>query len=49
MFRLPNITGKTDSEKIAQLTDYMFQFVRELNMKMNSLEENTEEKGDENG
>jgi hypothetical protein len=49
MFRLPNITGKTDSEKIAQLTDYMFQFVRELNMKFDSLEENTDDKGDKNG
>ena len=49
MFRLPNITGKTDSEKIAQLTDYIFQLVRELNIKMNSLEENTEDKGDKNG
>ena len=45
-FRLPTITGKTDSEKIAQLTDYMFPLVRELNMKMDSLEENTDDKGD---
>jgi hypothetical protein len=49
MFRLPNINGRTDSEKIAQLTDFIFQLVRELNMKMNSLEENTDDKGDKNG
>ena len=46
MFRLPNINGRTDAEKIAQLIDYLFQLVRELNMKMNSLEENTDDKGD---
>ena len=39
MFRLPNITGKTDSEKISQITDYLFQLVRELDIKTAALDE----------
>ena len=32
VYRLPNITGKTDSEKVEQIKDFLFQLVRQLNM-----------------
>jgi hypothetical protein len=44
MFRLPNINASTDSEKIKQTADFLFQFVRELNLKMESIDESTEKK-----
>lgn len=44
MFRLPNINASTDSGKIKQIEDYLFQFVRELNLKMESLDKSTEKK-----
>ena len=43
MFRLPNITGRTDSEKISQITDYLFQLARELNLKTESIEKSIED------
>lgn len=44
MFRLPNINALTDSGKIKQIEDYLFQFVRELNLKMDSIEDESTEK-----
>lgn len=44
MFQLPNINAPTDSGKIKQIQDYLFQFVRELNLKMESIDESTEKK-----
>jgi hypothetical protein len=32
VYRLPNINGKTDSEKVEQIKDFLFQLVRQLNM-----------------
>ena len=32
MYRLPNINAPTDSGKIAQIQDYLFQLVRQMNM-----------------
>ena len=32
MFRLPNINHPTDSGKIQQISDFLFQFIRQLNM-----------------
>lgn len=42
MFRLPNINGQTDSHKIKQIADFLFQFIRELNIKMERIEKNIE-------
>ena len=41
MFRLPNINHPTDSGKIQQIADFLFQFIRQLNMEQNSAESNT--------
>lgn len=38
MFRLPNINHPTDSGKIQQIADFLFQFIRQLNMEQNSAE-----------
>ena len=43
MFRLPNINGRTEAEKVSQLTDYLFQLIRELNLKMESIDKSIEE------
>ena len=32
VYRLPNINGKTDSEKVEQIKDFLFQLIRQLNM-----------------
>ena len=37
--RLPNITGKTEKEKIAQMENYLYQLVGDLQFVINSLEE----------
>ena len=44
MFRLPKIDAPTDSGKIKQIEDFLFQFVRELNLKMESIENESTEK-----
>ena len=44
MFRLPNINAPTDSEKIKQIEDFLFQFVREMNLKMESIEDELNDK-----
>lgn len=36
--RLPNITGKTDTEKITQLTRYIYQLTEQLNFSLNEIE-----------
>lgn len=36
--RLPNITGKTDTEKITQLTRYIYQLTEQLNFSLNETE-----------
>ena len=41
MFRLPNINHPTDSGKIQQIADFLFQFIRQLNMEQNSAESTT--------
>lgn len=41
MFRLPNINHPTDSGKIQQIADFLFQFIRQLNMEQNSAEGTT--------
>lgn len=38
MFRLPNVNGQTDSQRIKQIADFLFQFVRELNLKVEQIE-----------
>lgn len=38
--RLPNINAKTDSEKIAQLTKYLYQMTEQLNFSFNTIETN---------
>lgn len=38
MFRLPNINARSDSAKIKQIEDFLFQFIRELNLKMESID-----------
>ena len=37
--RLPNITGKTEKEKLAQMENYLYQLVGDLQFVINSLEE----------
>lgn len=37
--RLPNITGKTEKEKIAQMENYLYQLVGDLQFVINSMEE----------
>lgn len=37
-FRLPNITGATEKEQIAQLKAYIFYLVDELQFALNNLE-----------
>lgn len=37
-FRLPRITAGTDSEKIAQLTKYIYRLTEQLNFSMNTIE-----------
>lgn len=37
-FRLPNINGKTDSEKISQITRYIYRLTEQLNFSVNSAE-----------
>lgn len=37
-FRLPKITAGTDSEKIAQLTRYIYQLTEQLNFSLNTVE-----------
>ena len=45
-FRYPNITGRTDAEKIQQLERYLRQLVDQLNRTMSMLEQqNAERKG----
>ena len=44
MFRLPKIDAQTDSERLKQIEDFLFQFIRELNMKVESIEELIENK-----
>lgn len=39
--RLPNITGTTDRERIAQLTSFLYQTVEQLNFAMDSLDTGT--------
>ena len=43
MFRLPNINAQTDSGKIKQIEDILFQFTREMNLKMESIEKSIDE------
>ena len=42
MFRLPNINGQTDSNKVRQIADFLFQFIRELNIKLEQIEKDIE-------
>jgi hypothetical protein len=42
MFRLPNINGQTDSHKIKQIAEFLFQFIRELNIKLEQIEKDIE-------
>ena len=44
MFRFPNINAPTDSGKIKQIEDFLFQFVREMNLKMESIEDELNDK-----
>lgn len=37
--RLPNITGKTEKEKIAQMENYLYQLVGDLQFVINSMED----------
>ena len=38
--RLPNITGKTQEERLSQLQSYTYQLVEKLNWALNALESN---------
>jgi hypothetical protein len=42
MFRLPNINGQTDSHKVRQIAEFLFQFIRELNIKVEQIEKDIE-------
>jgi hypothetical protein len=44
MFRLPKIDAPTDSGKIKQIEDFLFQFVREVDLEFESVKESTEKK-----
>ena len=36
--RLPNINARTDSEKISQLSKYLYQLTEQLNFSLNTIE-----------
>lgn len=39
MIRLPNITGRNDSERLSQIHDYLFTLARELNYSLQEIEQ----------
>ena len=48
MFRLPNINHPTDSGKIQQIADFLFQFIRQLNMEQESTKDTKPPSDNEN-
>lgn len=43
-FRMPNVSGKTSEEQVAQILSFLRQHIQELNFVMRNLQKEQEEK-----